>query len=60
MVTLQLEYRPLSFSELEGMLPRYVSKAEILAVIKEAMKRRLSGVSVLMNEESLRDGKSNE
>ena len=42
MEKLQLEYRQLTFSELESMLLRYVANAQVLKVIEEAMKRRLS------------------
>ena len=38
----QLEYRPLSFSELETMLARYADNTEIVKVIEDAIKRRLS------------------
>ena len=44
METLQLEPRPLTFSELEAMLPRYADNAEVSNVIEEAMKRRLCDV----------------
>ncbi len=40
----KLEYRPLTFSELEAMLTRHADNAQVAKVIEDAMARRLSNV----------------
>ncbi len=40
----KLEYRPLTFSELEAMLSRHADNVQVTKVIEDALKRRLSDV----------------
>ncbi len=40
----QLEYRALTFSELEAMLRRHADNLQVAKVIEDAMARRLSDV----------------
>ena len=38
----QIEHRPLTLNELEGMLLRYADNAQVVKVIEDAMHRRLT------------------
>lgn len=38
----QLDYPPLTFAELSGLLSRHINNAAVAKVIKDAMQRRLT------------------